>query len=103
MSNECTLTTIDNPYNPFEQFNQWLMFDKANDYDTCEYLARIVQPRLTDDMTQKEENDVIEAAVDEIIATNPIPIYKKVYRDSEIKAETLYDLDYAEENERDTQ
>ena len=80
MTNECTLTTIDNPYDPFEQFTQWLMFDKENDYDTCEYLARLVQPRLSDDMTQDEENRVIETVIDEIISTNPVGIYKKAWR-----------------------
>lgn len=80
MTNECTLTTIDNPYDPFEQFTEWLMFDKEKDYDTCEYLARIVQPKLTEDMTQQEENAVIESAIDEIIMINPLGIYKKVWR-----------------------
>ena len=80
MSNECTLTTIDNPYDPFEQFTSWLMFDKEKGYDSCEYLARIVQPKLTDDMTQLEENAVIESAIDEIIMLNPLGIYKKVWR-----------------------
>ena len=84
MLNECTLTTIDNPYNPFEQFTSWLMFDKEKGYDTCEYLARIVQPNLTDDMSQAEENATIESAIDEIIMTNPIGVYKKVWRNSTI-------------------
>ena len=82
MTNECTLTTIDNPYDPFEQFTEWLMFDKEKDYDTCEYLARIVQPKLTEDMTQQEENAVIESAIDEIIMINPLGIYKKVWRNT---------------------
>lgn len=89
MTNECTLTTIDNPYDPFEQFTEWLMFDKEKDYDTCEYLARIVQPKLTDDMTQQEENAVIESAIDEIIMINPLGIYKKVWRNTTINEESI--------------
>ena len=81
MSKECMLTTIDNPYNYFEQFTSWLMFDKEKGYDTCEYLARFVQPRLEDDMTQQEENEIIENVIDEIITLNPLDIYKKVWRD----------------------
>ena len=42
MANEVMLTTIDNPYNPFEQFDLWLLCDKDKGYNTCEYLARIV-------------------------------------------------------------
>ena len=80
MMNECTLTTIDNPYDPFEQFTEWLMFDKEKDYDTCEYLARRVQPYLKDDMSQVEENEIIEFIIDEIVMNNPLGIYKKVWR-----------------------
>ena len=81
MGNECMLTTLDNPYNPFEQFTHWLLFDKEQGYNTCEYLARIAY--LSDDMTQKEENEEIERAIDEIIFTNPLPIYKKVFRNND--------------------
>lgn len=78
MYEECMLTTIDNPYDYFEQFTQWLLFDKEKGYNTCEYLGRIV--RLSDDMTQKEENEEVERAIDEIISINPLHIYKKVKR-----------------------
>lgn len=72
------LTTIDNPFDPFEQFTSWLMFDKEKGYNTAEYLARIVKRK--EDMTQKEECEEVERAIDEIIAINPVHIYKKVKR-----------------------
>ena len=72
------LTTIDNPFDPFEQFTSWSLFDKEKGYDTAEYLARIV--KLREDMTQKEECEEVERAIDEIIATNPLHIYKKIRR-----------------------
>ena len=68
MAKECMLTTLDNPFDPFEQFIPWFMFDVEKGYYTSSYLARIVN--LTDDMTQKEENEEIERAIDEIILTN---------------------------------
>lgn len=71
------LTTFDNPYNPFDNFIQWLLFDKEMGYNTCEYIARIAE--FSDDMTQKEEDEEIERAMDEIIEFNPTGIYKKVY------------------------
>ena len=70
------LTTIDNPFDPFEQFTLWLLFDKEKGYNSCEYLARITN--ITDDMTQKEEDAEIERAIDEIIELNPLGIYVKV-------------------------
>lgn len=78
MSNECMLTTFDNPYDYFEQFTSWYLFDKEKGYNTCEYLARIA--KISEDMTQKEIDEEIERAIDEIITINPLDIYKKVRR-----------------------
>lgn len=80
MSNEFMLTTIDNPYNPFDQFALWLMFDKEKGYNTCEHLARIVQ--LSNDLSEKEIDDETERAIDEIILYDPFNVYKKVTKDS---------------------
>jgi hypothetical protein len=79
MANEsCMLTTFDNPYNPFTQFNQWLLFDKEKGYDSCEYLARIAN--TSDEMTDEENNREIESAINEIIKYDFRNIYKKVRR-----------------------
>lgn len=78
MFDECMLTTSDNPYNYFTDFSSWYRFDKEKGYNSCEYLARIVN--LSDDMTQIERNQEIERAIDEIIAINPLPIWQKVWR-----------------------
>lgn len=75
---ECKLTTIDNPFDPFTQFDSWLRFDEDKGYNTCSYLARIA--KVTDDMTELEEEQEIERAIDEILTLNPIHIYKKVSR-----------------------
>ena len=80
MRNECMLTTIDNPYNPFEQFTLWHLFDHEQGYNTCEYLARIAQ--LSDDMSEKEVDEEIERAIDEIITYNPLQIYRKVRKNT---------------------
>ena len=88
MAKDCMLTTFDNPYDPFDQFTLWLMFDKEKGYDTCEYLARIVQ--LSDDLTEKEVDEEIERAIDEIIKYDPFNIYKKVTRES-IESESIAD------------
>ena len=81
MSKECMLTTIDNPFDPFEQFTSWLMFDIEKGYNSCSYLARIVN--LSDDMTQKEMDEEIDRAIDEIITLNPLGIYIKATRQIE--------------------
>lgn len=78
---DCRLTTFDNPYDPFEQFTQWLLFDKEKGYNTCEYLARIAQ--TSDEMSEKEESEEIERAIDQIIFYDFLHIYKKVRRKRE--------------------
>ena len=47
------LTTFDNPYDPFEQFTQWFMFDEEKGYHTTAYLGRIAR---TSDQLSDEEN-----------------------------------------------
>ena len=80
MTNDCMLTTFDNPFDPFEQFTSWLMFDKEKGYNSCERLARIAQ--ITEDMSQVEIDREVERAIDEIIQYDFLNIFKKVTKTS---------------------
>lgn len=82
MANDCMLTTFDNPYNPFEQFTSWLLFDIEKGYNSCERLARITQPRITNDMTDKEIREVTEQAIDEIIKYDFLNVFTKAFSHS---------------------
>lgn len=73
---ECRLTTIDNPYDPFTQFNSWFMFDIEKGYNTCGYLGRIA--RTSDQFTDEENDEEVERAIDEIIKYDFMNIYRKV-------------------------
>ena len=86
MSYECMLTTIDNPFDPFDQFDSWLMFDKEKGYNSRERLARIAQ--LSDDMSEEEENTETERAIDEIIEYDPLNVYKKAMKPVETPLDT---------------
>ena len=77
-NNRYALTTNDNPYDPFEQFTQWMMFDEEKGYHTCAYLGR--NARTSDQFTEEENNQEIERAIDEIIKYDFMNIYKKVKR-----------------------
>lgn len=70
------LTTFDNPYDPFDNFTQWFSYDEVSGYHTCSYLARITN--VSDQMTDQEEAEEIERAIDEIIKYDFRNIYKKV-------------------------
>ena len=84
MNGECMLTTTDNPYNPFEQFESWFLFDTEKGYNSCSYLARIAE--TTDDMTEIEKNIEIERAIDEIIKYDFTNMRKKIWRNKNISA-----------------
>lgn len=75
---EFMLTTFDNPYDPFTQFDEWFHFDMEKGYNSCEYLARI--SRTSEELSENENNLQIEKAIDEIIQFDPFNIYKKVSR-----------------------
>jgi hypothetical protein len=70
------LTTFDNPYDPFEQFTQWFMFDEEKGYHTTAYLGRIA--RTSDQLSDEENNKEVERAIDEIIRYDFQNIYRKV-------------------------
>jgi len=73
------LTTNDNPYDPFEEFIAWNQFDTQNGYCSSAYLARIAH--TSDALSEQENSDEIERAIDEIIRLDPFNIYKKVSRE----------------------
>lgn len=67
------LTTIDNPYNPYEQFTEWWLFDIEKGYNTCALLARIAH--VEEDMSDVEKEAEIDRAIDQIIKEDPLNIY----------------------------
>lgn len=86
---EAMLTTVDNPYNPFTQFDEWYAFDQGKGYNSCEYLSRIAK---TSDELSEEDNDLaIDQAINDIIFFNVLGIYQKVTRENfdEMKSKEL--------------
>lgn len=78
MTSTPMLTTVDNPFDPFEDFTQWFMFDAAEkQYNSCGLLARIA--RTSNQLSDEENNREIERAIDRIIALDFMHIYRKVW------------------------
>lgn len=73
------LTTTDNPYDPFTDFDNWYNFDESRGYHSCAYLARIA--KTSDDLSDEENSLEIKRAIDEICMLNLLGIYKKVVRE----------------------
>ena len=84
MADDCAITTKDNPYDPFSQFDHWFLYDCEKGYYSCGYLARIA--RLANAMSEDEKNAEIERAIDEIISCDFMGIYKKVRRNEKVSA-----------------
>ncbi len=76
--NDFMLTTIDNPFNPFTQYDEWLAYDEQKGYYTNNYLARIA--KISFELSDSEEEDEINNAIDEIVRLDPFLRYRKVKR-----------------------
>ena len=75
---EFMITTVDNPYDPFTEFESWYAFDEQTGYHTNGLLARLA---LTSNELSDEENELaIDHAVEDIFNLFP-GLYKKVYKD----------------------
>jgi hypothetical protein len=75
---ECAITTFDNPFDPFEQFTSWDLFDKEKGYYSNNKVARLAH--FTDDMTEQEMLIENERAIDLLISIDPTNSFKKVRR-----------------------
>lgn len=73
---EVFITTYDNPYDYFKQFDEWLNYDRQKGYFTLEYVGRLA--KLAPDLSDEEEKNEIENTIDSIIEWNG-EFYKKVY------------------------
>lgn len=70
------LTTVDNPYDPFDQFDEWYQFDIDHGYNTCGYIDRIAN--TSDQFTDQENAEETNRAIDEIIKYDFRNIYRRV-------------------------
>ena len=73
----CAITTKDNPYSPFDNFDKWFLYDVGLGYNTCGKLARFAE--ISDALTEKENDEIIENAIDTVVLNDFLGIYKKIY------------------------
>lgn len=79
---EVFITTFDNPFDYWKQFDEWLAFDRQMGYYTLEYVGRLA--KLSNDLSDQQEQEEIESVIDAIIEWNG-SFYKKIYSDSDEK------------------
>lgn len=67
------VTTTDNPWNPYTQFEEWNEFDQAHKYNTLSYLARIYQGASQTSLSEQHYSWLM--ALNEVVEMNPT-LYK---------------------------
>ena len=77
---EHMLTTVDNPYDPFDQFDDWYHYDTLHGYNSCSLLERIA--KTSDEISEFDRALEVESAIDEIVKENVNGLFKRVTRKS---------------------
>jgi hypothetical protein len=75
---EFMLTTVDNPFDPFTQWDEWFAWDQSAGYNTSGFLARIA--KLSDEVSDADYHLALQQAIDEIVRENVLGLYRKVKR-----------------------
>lgn len=75
INDDVMLTTYDNPYSPFTQYEAWWKYDKILGHETCETLAK--ESNVSDVASDEQNEQTIIDAMKRICEQNPM-IYKIV-------------------------
>lgn len=70
------LTTTDNPFNPWIDFDTWYAEDIRLGHDTCGYLDRVMTGSSA--LTQGENDVSYNDACNDIIRLDPTGLYTKI-------------------------
>lgn len=73
---EYMLTTVDNPFDPFTSFEEWLAYDTAMGYNTPSLLGRIA--KVSDELSEPDQALAVQLAIDEIVRENVSGMFRKV-------------------------
>ncbi len=76
---QVALTTIDNPYDPIDQFDDWYAFDLSKGYNCCEYVGSLAL--TSSELSYLDQSIAVERAVDQIVKLNVLGIFKKVVKE----------------------
>lgn len=84
MAELAMLSTIDNPWNPYTNWDEWFAYDTAAGYHSCSFLARVCN--FSDEVSEADQDRAIQLAIDEIVRENVLGIYIKVTKDTDVNA-----------------
>lgn len=73
------ITTSDNPFDPFEEYDQWFNWDMVNGYNTPGLLDRVLI--TSDQLSDADQLADREEAIDRLIELNPNGMLIKITRE----------------------
>lgn len=76
---EYMLTTVDNPFDPFTRFDEWLEYDISMGYNTTAFLGRVAN--VSHELSEPDQALAIQNAIDEIVQENVSGMWRKVTKD----------------------
>lgn len=79
MRSEHMLTTVDNPFDPFTQFDEWMAYDSQMGYNTLSFLDRVAF--VSNELSEPDQALAIEEAIEQIVSENVLGMWRKVTRD----------------------
>ena len=77
------LTTIDNPFNPYTQFDEWNAYDIQKGYNTLSYIDRVAYN--SSDLPSEMQDRIYDEAIKEILDMNILGIYVLATLPDELK------------------
>lgn len=77
------LTTKDNPYNPFDQFDEWYQYDtEVLNYNTCALISRFIDKEFgLKGFDSSNQNEELNQVVDKIANIDPLDQYIVVVKE----------------------
>lgn len=81
------VTTLDNEFNPFTEFDKWKQRDEELGYDTCSTLDRIHGSTI--ELSNELNEILLERSIDDLMRHISFVDYIKVYDDDEKLFEIL--------------
>lgn len=88
------LTTVDNPYDPWTSFDEWLAFDTMKGYHSLSFLDRVCEN--SNELSSPDQAYMIQIAIDEIVEENVSGMWRKISKDEGAKLSTSQILFYGE-------
>lgn len=81
------LTTIDNPYNPFTNYDEWLTYDLQMGYNTNSLLDRVAN--VSDELSDEDFDSIVFEAMKEIVKYNISGVHRLITKDEKIDVNNI--------------